>query len=250
MTPDKKSLAPALDNGLTMLEMIAESKNGLAFNEIMRALPVSKSSVVRLLKLLCERKYVFKDKHSGNYIPGSKMSMLGLATPLIQNIQKYATPIIADLTKEAGGNNTAIVIYFSGAQMQTLNKIQAEGSITMMDVGTVRVDFSHAPWGWIFYDSMDDAQRAIVEDKLTDPVGFHKKLPAWMEYYKKNGFCYDRQEVLSHLRRLTAPFFDANGKITGAIGMGGTPLTMPDKNIKKLGKTLAKYANKLSDALK
>jgi DNA-binding IclR family transcriptional regulator len=249
MTPDKKSQAPALDGGLDIMEALAENSPGLALNEILNIMNVSKSTALRLIKVLIERKYILKDRLTGKYIPGPRMSLLGFGSPIVKIIQEKSTPILQSIANETGDKNTLLIIHFTGMQMQTINKIQPENSINMMDIGTVRGDFSHAPWGWIFYHFMDNIQKAQANKKITQKDLFAERFPAWIKYYKKNGFCFDKHEVHSHIRRLGAPFFGANGKILGAIGMGGTPITMPDKEVKKFGALLLKGANELSQNL-
>lgn len=251
MTPEKKSQAPALDGGLNILEALAEnSSSGLALNEILKLLTVSKSTALRLIKVLRERKYILKDRITGKYIPGPRMSLLGFDSPIVKVIQEKSTPILLSLSQKAGDNNTLIAIYFTGMQMQTVNKIQPENSMTMMDVGTIRGDFSHGPWGWIFYHFMDDVQKILADKKITLKELFKTRFPVWMKYYEKNGYCFDKHEIYSHIRRLAAPFFGPKGKILGAIGMGGTPITMPDREVKRLGTLLAEHANQLTQNLK
>jgi DNA-binding IclR family transcriptional regulator len=250
MAPNKKSLAPALDSGLDIIEALAENSSGLHLCEILNLLTVSKSTALRLLKALNERRYVLKETVSGKYIPGPKMSLLGFGSPIVKIIQEKSTPILQSLSKKAGENNTLIVIYFTGMQMQTVNKFQPENSITMMDIGTIRGDFSHAPWGWLFYHYMDDVQKILADKKISEKKLFEERLPVWIKYYEKNGFCFDKHEIHKHIRRLAVPFFGANGKILGAIGMGGTPITLPDKEVKKFGKLMSEHANKLSQNLK
>ncbi|MBD3314635.1 MAG: helix-turn-helix domain-containing protein [Chitinivibrionales bacterium] len=65
--PRPEHSAPALENGLRILEMLAATDQPIGFNRIAENLSVSRASVVRLLRVLQKSDYVIKDEESGKY---------------------------------------------------------------------------------------------------------------------------------------------------------------------------------------
>ena len=246
MVPVKKSLAPSLENGLNILELLNKSPEGLNFAEIQRRVDTSKSTLIRLLKVLVSKNYILRNK-DGKYQRDYNMSIIGASTQ-IDILRYHVHPVLESFADQLDQGNTVVLIGSTEREMIVLDMIQREGSIYMQAPGTVRDDFSYAPWAWIFYSHMTASQRDAIKSKIT-VSDFDKKFPEWEKFYRENNYCFDSEFVFEHIRRIAAPVFNNNGKAIAAIAIGGNKLSMPDKNIDEIGKKLIAATEQLSSVI-
>tara|TARA_B100000609_G_C17202017_1_gene428708 strand:- start:917 stop:1666 length:750 start_codon:yes stop_codon:yes gene_type:complete len=246
MKPKIKYSAPALENGLDILELLSQYPTGLSFTEIMSRIDSSKSTIIRLLKVLMNRNYICQND-SGRYIAGPNMALTGKST-IFDLLRHYSQPLLEELSDSQAGT-TAVLIGFTGLEMVVLNRLRREGSVYMQEQGTVRIDFSYAPWAWIFYSGMTESQQKAVAPNINTP-DFTSRLAEWMDYYEQHGYCFDKEYFWSHIRRIAAPVKDGSGRVVAALAVGGNKITIPDKEVNRVGKRLVISAKELSEKIR
>jgi len=239
--------APALENGLTIVEMLSQAELPMRFGEILAGLSISKASAIRLLKVLRARGYVVKDERSGGYLPGPRLATLGRPGLEAETMRRASGRILEELSADAG--STALAIHFDGRRMQCLSKVVHQASAPMQQVGTIMLDLDGTPWGWVFYTTLNEASRVESHRHMHDAAAFKRRLKKRIAFYERKGFAYDDQTMFKSLRRLTAMVRDASGAIVGAVGIGGNPLTIPDGRVDALGKRVRRAADELSRAM-
>ena len=69
----KTASVPALERGLAVLEIEANSRNGLTFSQIARCLDFPKSSIHSLLLTFVREGYLHRSETSGRYTCGMKL---------------------------------------------------------------------------------------------------------------------------------------------------------------------------------
>lgn len=240
-----KSLAPALQNGLTVLEILATQRKEVGFNFIAQELGVSKATTSRLLNVLRHRNYVVKDDKTGKYRPGPRMSFLNNSLPMIEVLRREISPILNSLREAT--NNTCLFIFWNGHNMQCLNKKTHQASVPMQEIGRVDEALTAGPWGWLVYQSLDEAcqkKAAAKFDKERYP-DYQEIFARWEKYFGKHHFCFDNQELYKPLKRLAAPIYDQDGKLVGALAVGGNSLSMKNNQVLEQGKILLEHAEEL-----
>jgi DNA-binding IclR family transcriptional regulator len=235
------SSVPALDSGLDVLELIEKFPEGLSFSDILNNVNTSKSTLLRILKVLQRRDYLTHSEN-GLYKAGMRMEMRVGATPF-DLLRHFSKPILETLADDNPGI-TVVLVGFTGREMVILEKIQREGCIHMLDPGTVRSDFSHAPWAWIFYSHMNEGQKNAVRENIEFP-DFDRLYPEWKRQYDETGYCIDRECILPHIRRIAVPVFDGSGNVVAAVGIGANKLSMPDKHIPQVARQMLNASKKL-----
>lgn len=238
-----KSLAPALQNGLTVLEFLAANGKDVGFNSIAAHLGVSKATTSRLLNVLRQRNYIIKDEQTGKYRPGPRMSLMNYSLPIVEVLRREIPPILQSLMDAT--SNTVLFIFWNGYELQCLNKKTHQGSVPMQEIGHVDVDLTAGPWGWLVYNSLDPAGRAVAETKMTKHLDYKEIFERWKIFYDQHHFCFDDQELYKPLKRLAAPVFDRTGKLVGALGIGGNSLTIKNNQVQKLGQILLEHCEQL-----
>ncbi len=239
--------APGLENGLAILELIANAGQPVGFNAIDSQLAVSRASTARFLKVLHNRGWVVKDEQSGKYRLGPQAAGLMRTASLPEIMRDHSTRILQPLMYEAG--NSCLLVHWDGRRMRCLNKETHTGSVPLQSIGNQTLDLSHAPWGWIFYETLDKPAQAEARRHFEFREVFREKYESWMAFYHKHGYTYDDQCIYIPIRRLGTPIFDSAGRTVGALGLGGNPLTLKNGLVKRTGEMLKEYARKLSRLL-
>ena len=242
-----RSIAPALQNGLAVLELLATNGKEVGFNAVAAHLGVSKATTSRLLNVLRHKNYIVKDEQNGKYRPGPRMSLLNKSLPMIEILRKETPGILQSLMDATG--NTCLFIFWNGQELQCLNKKIHQGSVPMQEIGHVDSDLTAGPWGWIVYNSMNKEERKRAEEAMTGHPAYKQIYPRWKIFYDKYNFCYDDQELYPPLRRLATPVYDNSGNVAGALAVGGNSLTIKDNQVLKLGKILIEHAERLMERI-
>ena len=242
------SVAPALQNGLRIMEMVVESSlEGVGFNAISSALGVSNATTSRLLSVLRSRGYVVKESGTGRYRPGPRMSLINNSLPVIERLRQILPDILEELVEAV--SNTCLFIFWNGREMQCLDKRTHECSVPMQPVGNVDPDVTGGPWGWLFLNSAEGDERLAIERRIKRKLDYKPVFKRWSAFYDEHGFCYDDQELYTPLRRLAARVVDRSGKTIGALAIGGNPLTIADGQVLEYGEILKRVAAKLAESL-
>jgi DNA-binding IclR family transcriptional regulator len=231
MNPDKLSdnaaKAPALEGGLTILDMLVRMPDGLSFTDIEQALPQSKATVVRLLKIMVQRGYVLRHALRGRYYPGPKLLNSALIDVKPRIWAKHAEPLLEQITAQTA--NTSILFHWNGFGMQSLVKRLHPESIAMQELGNIDTSFVDSPWGWIviatFFSSL-----SYKELSRRSRFGLEFK-PGRLDFYREHGFAFDDRIVYPSFRRLAVPVLTPDGTFVGILGVGGTVQSISDKNL-------------------
>ncbi len=237
-------MAPALENGLTILEMLIHAGEPLGFNHFDRELPISRATVARVLRVLLQRGWIEKDPSSGRYRLGEPLGPVMSRPATIDTLRASSRHILQSLTEQTG--NTSLVVYWDGRRMICVDKEVRIESVVMQDIGAIFSDLSHAPWGWIIYDALRPEEKAFARKEFMYARFLDARLEEELKVFREFGYIYDDQNIYPSLRRLGAPVHNGDGEIIGGIGIGGTPFSMKSAQVPQFGRVLAEHANRLS----
>ena len=218
--------APALENGLVILETLLASNQAVGFSELAKQLTVSKVTASRLLKILGAREWVVKDPSSGRYRAGRKLAGSFSGGDTLGSLRRCSEPILASLAAQTG--NTALAIYWNGSQMMWLAKHMSEDAPSMQKVGVVHQDLDLYPWGWLIWEFSSEVERKALRPSMSNLSSFLRNQKRRMRYFSEFNAAFDDGEIRPGYRRLAVPVFDGSGRIIGALGMGSTRQIMPD----------------------
>ncbi|WP_291040431.1 helix-turn-helix domain-containing protein [Herbiconiux sp.] len=92
--------APALDKGLDILELLAETEGGLGQLEIAQAIGRSPGQIFRMLATLERRGYVFRERQSGLYTLSMRMFELAHRHEPVRALSAAGLPVMRRLADE------------------------------------------------------------------------------------------------------------------------------------------------------
>ncbi len=212
----KDKPVPALEVGLTLVEMVAAAgPRGSTFTALLAA-GFPKASLARQLQTLTGRGWLVKAER-GAYVLGLMAIGLVARGDPAERVRIAAAPLLPELMIAAG--NTALAVAWSGMSLVGVAKAVSDDGVTMQEVGTVTIDLGSRPWGWFTAE-------------LTGAP------PVWpdaaaREHFLAHGVAWDAGVRPPCVRRLAAPIL-VGGTLFGAIALGGTLQSMPDGMLPEL----------------
>jgi len=227
----------ALQRGLLILESLARAGRPLSFGEINARLgTISRATLSRLIRDLAGAGYVQKDPATGLYGCGHRLAvfsqvctqgrrehLLGLYMPLMEEISERfrVTTVLTERVQDT----------FVG-----IHRVQLQDTVKMQEVGHIN-DQPDQPWMQVLV-AFDDRVRA--EPRLSGMLRSVATIRA-------RGYAYADEKRLG-FRRLVFPLFETAGNIIGALGLGGTPLQITDKNRDRIAQQVQKSLRSVSVA--
>ena len=101
--------APALEKGLDILELLAESASGLTQNQIAAQLGRSASELFRMIEVLERRGYIGRHPTDASYQITLKMFELAHRQPLVKRLLAVALPLMHALARKTSQSNHLVV---------------------------------------------------------------------------------------------------------------------------------------------
>jgi DNA-binding IclR family transcriptional regulator len=103
--------APALEKGLDIVELLADSSPGLTQNQIAAALGRSPSELFRMIEVLARRGYLARSASSGTYSLTLKLFELAHRQPPLKRLLAVALPHMHELARTTRQSNHLVVLH-------------------------------------------------------------------------------------------------------------------------------------------
>lgn len=235
------SLAPALENGLRILEYIAD-QGETGFNQLKQSLDIPPASLNRYLKVLADREFIEKNEQQ-QYVPGAKLRALG-QTAGADPYELIVGPVLELIRSRTG--HSAIWIDWVNGRMRCRDKRVAPEGVGMQEIGELRTDYAVQPWGYLFLGDADAARRALLlESGQLGPFRGRRPEPEQIvreiERAAGEGYSDDRGTLYRNVRRIAVPI-RAGGRFRAAIGVGMAGTEYPQAQINEVVALLKEQA--------
>jgi len=220
----------SLARGLRVLELAAAHPAGLGHGELVAELALPGVTVSRLLAALCELGYLERQSADGRYRPGPQLGALGAQEPNEARLRRRAGPLCAGLRERCG--NTVLLLQWTGTHAICLERYLHADSIVMQEPGYVTAGLHASPYG-IFFLSPARWERALRGPRREGVS--RRRYRAETSRLQRHGFCcghtIDKQRLAAALRD--------GERVIGAIAIGGTRQSLPDRRVGAIGRMLA-----------
>lgn len=218
--PIAKYSAPALDKGLDILELLAESSRPLTMGQIAERLSRSKGEIFRMLVALERRRYILRDEASDGFSIGSRLFEMAMKTPPTRNLIQTAMPHISVVAHHL--DQSCHLTVLSDTQIVVIARVEAPGELGFAVRLGYRRRVDHSTSGRVLaaFASLADRQRLI--GKLADayPDFDAPGFGARIERVRKQGH---EQGPSRSVRGVT----DISAPIIGETGWAVAALTVP-----------------------
>jgi IclR family acetate operon transcriptional repressor len=240
----------SLVRGLTLLERLAESEDGVGLTNLAQQVGLAPSTTHRLLMTFQQHLFVRNDPILGKWYIGVGAFSIGNAFLHHREYLAQARPVMHDLM-ELTGETVNLALVDSG---RAVFIAQVESREVMRMV--VRLG-SHAPLhasgvGKAFLATMTDSEVSeilhqhglprVTENTLSTPEALHADLLK----VRAQGYAIDDEEHAIGLRCVASTIHDEQGKALAAISLSGPKARIPDERIAQLGLDVVRSADEIT----
>lgn len=246
-----KSVAPALQRGFAILDLIAREP-GLGLVAIGERLALPNSSCHHLLTTLCQVGALQMHADRG-YVLGLRLFELGALAANQRQVHELALPIVRQLAQEV--ELTCHLGVMEGAEAVYLLKVEGEREIRVNTWVGKRLSLHSSSLGKVLLAGLPpdelDAVLARLEwvartpRSIVDAAAFRRHL----DEVRRRGWAIDDEEDLPNIRCVAAPVNDARGRVVAAISAVGTVFDITPERFAPLAATLCARAREISATL-
>jgi DNA-binding IclR family transcriptional regulator len=245
--------APALDRGLSVLELLARRRAPLRAAEIADALGVPKNSLGRVLLTLADRGYLDRDGCSRAFALTPKLLALGSTTACEEDLLEATRGAVRDL-RDATGEMVQLNVRL-GAEGVVLDVAASRHPVRMtVDPGT-RFTLHDAAGGKVMLAWLPESDRERLLARMTlvrrtpRTIVSRDALRRELESVRRKGFALDRAECVEGIRCVAAPVFDRRGACAAALVVTGPSMRIPESRFPALARVAVDHADRVSRRL-
>ena len=251
--PEEKT-ANAVERTFSILELVAESANGLSNSDISRRLKVPKSSASYILRVMENRGYLIRGE-GGKYGLGLKLMSLSRGQIAHADVREVAKPILEQFLRKSRMSEAHLAVLDNGRAVY-VEKVEAENSFIKMDIWVGhRLPIHTTAIGKVLVANLSDAEIGKIltlrgmEKKTRKSITGQTKFLQEIAKVRKYGAAIDNEENSANVRCLAAPVYDANGAIIAALGTSSTILQLDETNLPKIIELVKDAAAKVSEQM-
>ncbi len=253
-TMSEEGTSNSVERAFSILEKIAESKNGLSNSDLSRSLKIPKSSASYILRVM-ERLNYFKRDNSGKYRIGLKLMSLTSEALMQLDIREIAKPVLVEFIEKSLLPEAHLAVLDNGRAVY-IEKVESEKSFIKMDIWVGHrlpvhtTAIGKALTAYLTEDAVLEilkTRRMEMKTRKTiiDPAKYLREL----EKVRKFGFALDNEENADGVRCLAAPIFDAAGRPVAVLGTSTVIMQIDDKHLPRFVKLIKEAAEKVSSRL-
>jgi DNA-binding IclR family transcriptional regulator len=246
----KTSSVPALEKGMSLLEMLAESKRGLTLSELVRKTKLPKSTIHCLVLTLERQGYLRECPRTRRFLFSSKLFHLANRASTQVEIRQTATRHLYDLMLET--NLTVHLAVMEQDQVVLIEKVEPPGVLKVANWIGRRMDIHCTGLGKALIAHLDDTEldRLMKECQLPrhneHTIISPKALRSHLAEIRKLKYALDDEEDELGLRCVGAPIFDHAGKVLAAVSICGSTCRIHANNLSTLAHKLNRTATEIS----
>jgi IclR family acetate operon transcriptional repressor len=244
----------AVARALSILELIAESKNGLSNSDLSRRLKIPKSSASYILRELERRDYLRRDKN-GRYRLGLKLMSLVSAASIHVDVREAAKPVMEEFLKRSKLPEVHLAVLDNGRAVY-IEKLEDESSFIKMDIWIghrLPIHTTAIGKALVAFLAEEEILKILrlrgMEKKTKRTITSPQRFLLELEKVRQRGFAVDDEENSEGVRCVASPIFDASGKVIAAFGTSSVTLHIDDVKLPKIADLVRKSAMKISRVL-
>ena len=236
-----------LARGLRILELLADTEDGLSSTELTGLLSIDKSSISRLMKTLVKYRFADRDSQTRRYFLGTHIQDLGQRAGQHAELRELATPHLKRLGVMTS-ENAHIAVYASPhaltiadvpstAPLRVVSEVGRRMPLHCSAVGKCLLAFSSIP--------LPTSQPSFTKKTIEDT----RKLSVQLNQIRRQKFALDDEELSLGVRGLAVPIRNREGRTIATMGLSGPTVRLTNEAIPSLVELLKKTAGQVSAEL-
>lgn len=213
--PDRASYrVPALEKGLDVLELLADSSRALRLTEIAERTARTKQELFRVLNCLHERGYLVRDR-AQRYRISTKLFELGAKQASIQTLVARAMPHMERLAETIGESCHLNIVV--GHRMLVVAHASSQADITL----TVRVGASfplhERNTGRVALAFLPEDRLATYWEQINEPARKKSRWQRDLDAIRERGFEIAESPITRGVKDCATPILGPGGKLLGVL---------------------------------
>ena len=245
----KQFRLPAVDRAMSLLELLAVSRNGLTLSEVSRKLDIPKSTTHYLIYTLASRGYIQRTA-CGRHSLGLRLSGIANESTVEVDMSILATPCLRQLAARV--NLTATLSVLRGAEAVIISR-----ATCLQDAGAGawvgrHLDLHCTAQGKVLISALSDEElgrlfmRRELAQYTSKTVSSLDKLKAHLSEVRARGYAVNDEEQVHGVRAVAAPVLDCLGNIVMCVSVRGPISQIPYTRIPELGREMTRTAREIS----
>lgn len=240
----------SVEKALDVFELLARSEECLSLATLSAELGMPKSSVHRLLSILCRRGYVSKDATTRNYTLGMRVFALHNLPAQHRRLVSLARPYLRRLVRKLG--ETVNLAVLDPAELCYWFHSETPTSSALKVSAGERAPLHCAGLGKMLLAGLDLDKRCSVLDRLVlEPrtprtITSRAELERELDEIARRGYAIDDEENTSGVRCVAAPLRSAEGLVVAAISVSTLAPVLSPATIPVYAAELIRVADELS----
>ncbi len=249
---DRGTTLKTVQRAIGVLDCVATSSEPPKVRRVAQALNLNLSTAYHLVNTLIEGRYLTKEPDGGLRI-GPRIAVLYASLMRGTDLSRQLRPYIETLAADSG--ETAYLTTWNGGSV--VIQAVAEGSQSLRVTG-LQVGFSGSEdrraSGRAVLAYLPEIDVEAVADRLYVQVPAHLRrsrlanLESQLEEVRQSGYAVDNEEYEPGICCVSAPYFDATGKIAGSVTVSAPTVRAGALHRVALPRVLA-TAKRISDLL-
>ncbi len=250
----EEKTANAVERTFSILELVAESTNGLSNSDLSRRLKVPKSSASYILRVMENRGYLIR-ADDGKYRLGLRLMSLSRGQIAHADVREIAKPVLEQFLRKSRMSEAHLAVLDNGRAVY-VEKVETENSFIKMDIWVGhRLPVHTTAIGKVLVADLADAEIEKIltmrgmEKKTRKSITSRAKFLQEIAKVREYGAAIDNEENSLNVRCLAAPVYDANGAIVAALGTSSTILQLDETNLPRVIELVKEAAHKVSEKM-
>ncbi|AJY44808.1 IclR family transcriptional regulator [Martelella endophytica] len=204
--------APALDKGLDIYELLAETDGTLSQAEIAKALGRTPNEIYRMLDRLVRREYIRRTPED-RYEITLKMFELVHARPPLRRLVSQAIPLLQHVAQEAG--QSCHIVVFDRDAAVVVAQVDAPSYWSLaVRVGT-RLKLTSTGSGLVFLAFSTAENRALMLKGAGETMS--AEIEGQLEAIRRDGYTITPSEQIAGVTNVSAPVIGPLGSVMAVI---------------------------------
>jgi len=234
----------SLARGLKVLDLLAQSREGVSITELAEVLHVDKASASRLVATLAHYGYAEKDLTSRRYHLGPQVVTLGRSLLERLSLGEVAKPFLRQLM-ERTGECSHLAVAMQGKALY-IDQVESPATLRVnVQVGQTAPMHCTALGKALLAFGDQDLPRTLerhTPGTITDPI----RLRAHLDLVRRQGYAVDDEEYEAGVRCVAVPVYDHQRKLAGAIGISGPSTRVTIERLPDLANAAAEIGRALT----
>lgn len=241
-----ESQAPALQRGLSVLELLAARDEGATLSEISAALGLSPASIFRLTGVLEESGYVLREEPSRRFRLTRKLLLLAQPQHEGRSLVESCLPAMREVLQQTG--ETVQLCVLAEQECVMIEQLPSTHPFKyIVDLGSRPPIHCAAPGkamlAHLLEDDLTRALQALKLEKHTErTLTTRRELLDDFAKVRARGFAVDQGEHFDGIHCVAAPLLDRHGLPVAAITIAGPSSRIQARRFSELGEIMKRAA--------